>query len=136
MKDRICKLWWCCTHSRPHPKDGEGNVFSLFTPRGGGYPGQVRMGVPWPGWGTPSPSRDGGTPCQGWVPSPGIGQQMEYLIRGGRYTSCVHCLVLDNVTDQCQNKSFVFSFVNEFTVVIKLKRWPPTDLPCKHTWSK
>ena len=60
---------------RPHPKDGEGNVFSLSTPWGGvggtsvrsrrgvPHPGQDG-GVPWPGCGTPrngvsSPSRDG-----------------------------------------------------------------------------
>ena len=61
---------------RPHPKDGEGNVFSPFTPGGGGVHGQVqtggalarsRWGVPWPGPGsTPARSAQG-------VPWPGMG---------------------------------------------------------------
>ena len=65
------------------------------------------------GWGTPQPGKDGGVPQDGlpsWpgmgypparvgvLPSPppgmghspGIGQQVEYLIHGGRYASCVH----------------------------------------------
>ena len=89
----------------------EGNVFSLSTPvggggvpwpgpaRGGGYPSQVQPGVP------PRPSQDkgrvpqlgGGTwgiPYQvrtgGYPPPPRTGQHMEYLIRRGRYASCVH----------------------------------------------
>ena len=67
---------------RPHPKDGEGNVFSLSTP-GGGYPArsswgggvpcqvqpggggvtcQVQLGgVPWPG-GVPCQVQPGGVP--------------------------------------------------------------------------
>ena len=52
----------------------------------GGYRNQIRIGVPQPGQdgggGVPWPGQDG-------VP-PVIGQQMEYLIRSGRYTSCVH----------------------------------------------
>ena len=80
----------------PQPKDGKGNIFSLFTPGGTpamsrwGYPSQVGMGVPL--------SRDGvlhqlgqdrgGTPSRDLVPPPGIGQQMEYLICGGQYVSC------------------------------------------------
>ena len=63
-----------------------------------GTPGQgwgtlcPEMGTPWPGmgppvqrWGTPPLARDGALP-----PPPRIGQQMEYLICHGRYTSCVH----------------------------------------------
>ena len=58
-----------------------------------------------PSWGYPSPrweypilryppgqGRDT-PPSQGWgtyPPPPGIGQQMEYLICGGQYASCVH----------------------------------------------
>ena len=49
---------------RPHPKDGEGNSFTLFvSSHGGGYPGQVLMG------GTPVRSR------WGVPPPPPIGQQ-------------------------------------------------------------
>ena len=83
---------------------------------GEGVPQQVQMSVPWPGWEYHHPhpgyplSRDGYSPSPGmgypslqrWgtLPpplfrdrvSPGIGQQIEYLIRGGRYTSCVHTL--------------------------------------------
>ena len=73
----------------------------------GGFPSQ---GVPWPGphggypsqgW-VPPPSRDGIPPIQRWgTPAPLIGQQMEYLIRGGRYASCVHagglsCFIIYN----------------------------------------
>ena len=108
---------------RPHPKDGEGNVFSLFTPRGegvpritqdgggstparlgwgypslvrmGGYPGQIRMGVPQPGmgypspiqgWGAPPPSRDGVPP---WDRTAGVvldTQQAVCLLRSRRRT--------------------------------------------------
>ena len=58
---------------------------------GGGLPQwlvQVKMGVPHDG-GIPW-ARDGVSPHQGWVLPLWIGQQMEYLIRRGRYTSCVH----------------------------------------------
>ena len=51
---------------RPHPKDGEGTVFSLFvSPHldGGGYPSQV-----WMVWGVPRPGLDGGGhPDQVWM---------------------------------------------------------------------
>ena len=57
----------------------------------------ARDGVP------PQPGQDGEYPCQGWGPPiqgwgtpwagmgspPGVGQQMEYLIHGGWYASCV-----------------------------------------------
>ena len=55
----------------------EGNVFSLSTPVGGGYPGQVQPGA------------GGGTPASGGG-YPHFGKQMEYLIRHIRYASCVH----------------------------------------------
>ena len=137
------------SYYRPHPKDGEGDIFSLFVsshlgrgrgvPRpgqdsgvphpgqdGGGYPIQVRMGgypshvrmgggyssqvrigvpqlrkgYPHTKMGYPLPGQDGGCtpardgvppppPIQRWGP-PKIGQQMEYVIRSGRYASCVH----------------------------------------------
>ena len=41
----------------------------------GGTPARSDVGGVYPRWGTPSPH---------------TGQQMEYLIRGGRYASCVH----------------------------------------------
>ena len=74
-----------------------------------GYPSQVQLGgdtpakcnrgclrwdTSWQGWGTPQPGLMGGT--RGGVPpsrgtsSPHTGLQMEYLIRRGRYASCVH----------------------------------------------
>ena len=88
----------------PHPKDREGNIFSLFVSphRGGGG------GLPWPGQdGVGSPARDGvqlppihrwGTPTcpvMGCPLLPGIGQHIEYLICGGRYASCagLSCLI-------------------------------------------
>ena len=78
----------------------------------GAYPSQVqightpagsRWGVPQPVWmggtlardGVPPvqvrypPSRDGVSLARDRVP-PRIGQQMDYLIRGGQYASCVH----------------------------------------------
>ena len=62
----------CSSLAFSHPKDGEGNVFNLSI-SGGGYPDQVRKGeVARLGIGTSLP---------------GTGQHMEYLIRGGRYTS-------------------------------------------------
>ena len=96
-----------------HPKDGEGNSFSLFVsshPGGGGGGGVTPVRSRWDtsmysvgrsGWGVPEmgypQARNGVSPCQGWgtpqaregVP-PGIGQHMEYLIRSERYASCVH----------------------------------------------
>ena len=59
---------------------------------GGWVPGQVRLGggIPQSGMGYP-PSRDGGyPPSRDGVPPPGIGQQMEHLISGMRYASCVN----------------------------------------------
>ena len=59
-------------------------------PSQGRYPSQVQMG--WPGQVQmgDTPARDG-VPARNGVPPPPcqIGQQMEYLIRGGRYASCV-----------------------------------------------
>ena len=97
-------------------------------PAGKGYPCQ---GVPhpWPGhtWGTPhldlasippNPRLDGGTPPPtgtDWVthppagvpsPPPGTGQQMEYLIRRGRYTSCVHAGGLSCFFCMCRTCSY------------------------------
>ena len=46
------------------------------------------MWVPQPGMGFPHPEM-GYPPARDGVP-PGIGQQMEYLVRGGQYASCVH----------------------------------------------
>ena len=46
------------SHYRPDPKDGEGNIFSLFTLAGG-------WGVPWPGLGGyPISGLRGGTPAR------------------------------------------------------------------------
>ena len=58
-------------------------------PAGGGNPSQVQTwdypgqewSTPWAGMGYPNPLSP---------PAPGIGQQMDYLIRCGRYASCVH----------------------------------------------
>ena len=70
---------------------GEGTVcigVCLFTP--GGYPGQVQMGrYPLSRDGVGTPSGQGRYPPSR-VCTPRIEQQMEYLIRGGRYASCVH----------------------------------------------
>ena len=62
---------------RPHPKDGKGNVFSLFTPGGGGggeggYPysimlcniSQNAMGQPGGGGTLPGPAGGGGYPAR------------------------------------------------------------------------
>ena len=39
----------------------------------------------------PKPGEDEGNPPPAWdVIPPGIGQLMEYLIRRGRYASCIH----------------------------------------------
>ena len=56
-----------------------------------GYPGQVWWGVPQPGprWGVP-PQPGMASPPARVLPPPGTGQQMQYLIRRGRYASCVH----------------------------------------------
>ena len=51
--------------SEPHPRMGD--------------PCQIRRWVPW-----------GALPFWGGVPPPQIGQKKEYLLRGGRYVSCVH----------------------------------------------
>ena len=56
---------------------GQGGTPSLD----GGYPGQA--------WGTLHPEMGYPPSVQGWGPLR-IGQQMEYLIRSGRYASCVH----------------------------------------------
>ena len=89
----------CC---QPHPKDGEGNVFSLTTTgRGGGYPSPrffPRSLVPGPfGMGYPLARSGWGNP-----PPPRTEQQSEHLLRGGRYASWVHagrlsCFVADYV---------------------------------------
>ena len=56
---------------RPHPMDGEGNVFSLFICRGGTYLGWVPTlaggYLPWSGGYLPwlGVPHDGGTPHQG-----------------------------------------------------------------------
>ena len=94
---------------RPHLKDGEGNVFSLFIPVGGGGGGVSPAG----GGGSGQSSRGGGSgqssrgglgqstrggvshPRVGggqssWGGSAKIGQQNEYSLHGGRYASCIH----------------------------------------------
>ena len=50
----------------------------------GGYPvgGTLAGGVPWPGG-----TLTGGYPGRGGTQ---LGQHREYLLHGGRYTSCVH----------------------------------------------
>ena len=100
----------------PHPKDGEGNVFSLSTP-GGGVPISHNALQHFPechgaAGGVPCQVQPGGVPCQvqlgggctlrGGIPWPGgvggtlpgggtqLGQQKEYSLQGGRYASCVH----------------------------------------------
>ena len=110
----------------PHPKDGDGNSFSLSVKN------TQREGVPhlhpiilqWshvlsqgvPQWLVPGPFLGGVPPRQvrmGWgIPPPRIGQQMGNLIRGGRYVSCLHggglsCLNLwlrscDDIYIHCQ----------------------------------
>ena len=102
-------LFFFTIYYRPRTYYGTGGyVFSLFTPGwgrgtpspshntstgptsflGGGYPSdwsQVRTGG-----GGVSP-HDEGSPQPGMgYPPPRIGRQMEYLIRRGRYASCVH----------------------------------------------
>ena len=71
--------------SRRDPDEGGGGTLARSR-WGWVYPGQ--------GWGTPPPPGMGNPPPhQGWVipPPPRIGlQMMEYLIRCGRYASCVH----------------------------------------------
>ena len=65
--------WWV---PWPGPEGGGGIQPGI------GYPlARSGHGVPWPRMGYP-PAMEGSTP--------GIGQQMEYLIRCGRYASCVH----------------------------------------------
>ena len=61
-----------------------------------GYPGQVQGG--YLRWGTPRLGR--GTPGRGYPPmgvSPVTGQQMEYSIYRGRYSSCIHAIGLSCV---------------------------------------
>ena len=120
---------------------GEGNSFSLFVcPHGGGYPGQVQMwggGIParsrrrgtlarsrW-GGGTPARSRwrgnlarskQGNTPARDGVP-PRIGHQMEYLIRGGRYASCVQAGGLSCVLCFLKVKFLIYLFFYLFLVI-------------------
>ena len=60
-----CTITTIINYYRPHPKDGEGNVFSLSTPGGGGGGGS-------------GPASGGGGGCQHLAPS------------CGRYASCVH----------------------------------------------
>ena len=73
-----------------HPKDGEGNVFSLFTPWDGVPPVL--------GWATNRPGQDGGYHIMryhpNWygVPTPdriteGV---LSTFLHGGRYASCVY----------------------------------------------
>ena len=62
----------------PHPKNGEGNVVSVFvSPRGrvGGVPTFQLIGVP-------HPAR------VGYPPPPGRQQHSEYLLCSGLYASC------------------------------------------------
>ena len=93
-------------HYRRHPKDGEGNVFSLFTPGGGGgrgypYPimlcnitqnsmGQTPRGVPYLGgtlpggtqvWYPPWPGQDRGEYPAGGYPAEGC-TQVGYTLQG------------------------------------------------------
>ena len=94
---------------RPHPKDGEGNIFRVGTPVPGSFPDDwsqdLSSGVPqsWLGGGGtsigyPQPDQNGvspprqpgqeGTPpaWSGWVPPPPPGtDQSEYLLHGVRY---------------------------------------------------
>ena len=96
---------------RPHPKDGEGNSFSLFTFWGGGIRSQVRGGGTrshvW-GGGTRSQGRgvpglmSGGVPHlrSGGVPVVPPRNSTHLLwLRGGRYASCVHAGGLSCGTD-------------------------------------
>ena len=103
MSHCIMKSW---NHYRPHPKDGEGNVFSLFTP-GGVYPypimlcniTQNSMGQTPRGGTLPGPAEGGGYPAQGgtlprWegtlLGGTQLGQQKEYSLHGAWYASCIH----------------------------------------------
>ena len=75
----------------------EGNVFTGVCPFIGGTP-QPGMGYPLSWDGVPPPSQvriGGGYPRMGYHPSwdgypPRIGQHREYLLRCGRYASCIH----------------------------------------------
>ena len=105
----------------------EGNSFSLFIcprrwGRGVSQSGQGGGGgLPWPGQDARSGQgvpEDGVPPDQGWgtllardgvtPPHPEIGQQSEYLLRDGRYASCVHAAVLS-----CGLKFYPKSFSKE-----------------------
>ena len=102
--ENTCRIY--TNYYRPHPKDGEGNVFSLFTPGGG-----VRSVQP--GGGQVSPAGGGVRSVQPGVgqvsPAGGVGQSSrgsqssqwggggsvsgggEHLAPScGRYASCVH----------------------------------------------
>ena len=90
----------------------------------GGYPcqGGLSPSLARSRWGC-TLARDGVTLIQRWgTPLPRIGQQMEYLIRGGRYASCVHagglsCLFMlfkAALQLHCKVNSVIVSVVSKF----------------------
>ena len=104
-----------CIYYRPHPNDGEGNVFTgvcPFTPGGGVPQSQVlsqvsgrrcfltRTGAPSSQYRTGVPPSQDRTRVPPWLglgyPSPApppkkkTEQQSEHLLRGRQYASCVH----------------------------------------------
>ena len=110
---------------------GRGNIFSLsVSSHLGGYPIQLMGGgTPFPGldsWqgGTPFPGLDGGVPhpadrgeplpSSGWGVPPRQGvplppdQHSMYLLRGGRYASCVHSGGLSCISWRWSIKYFFF----------------------------
>ena len=101
---------------RPHPKDGEGNVFSLSTPGGRGWWGGTLShnalqhfpechGADTRGGTLPGGTLAGGYPSRGGTL---VGQQKEYSIHGGRYASCVHAGGLS-----CYNRNLIAKFVQK-----------------------
>ena len=85
IKISCCKTNTFCgisSYYRPHPKDGEGNVFSLYTPGGGGGSG--------PGGGGSGPAGGGGDQVQAGGGGQSVGGGQHLAPSCGRYASCVH----------------------------------------------
>ena len=66
-------------------------------------------------WGTLWPGQDdGGTPC--------LGQQKEYLLRGGRYASCVHAGELSCIAKNKRSKFIVLAAAQIVQIVVNCGR--------------